>query len=189
MTLRILPWALFAAVVALLAFRAGTPGPGGAPPAGTRGTDESALEIRLWPVEMREIRDDGGSNRLLAREAVYQYARKSLQGSDVEVFLGGGVRDGSVIRAPRASWDFEGKEILLPDGGRAERGGEWIGELSAAALDLEGRILRVPGAVSLTGPGLSLAGRNLVWNWTDGRITMDSPASRIAPASLPKRKG
>ncbi|MEW6721403.1 MAG: hypothetical protein AB1346_13230, partial [Thermodesulfobacteriota bacterium] len=151
---------------------------------------EIALEIRLWPVEMREIRDDGESSRLLAREAVYQYARKSLRGSDVEVFLGrGGAPEGSVIRASRASWDFEGKEILLPDGGRAERGGEWKGELSAAAIDLEGRVLRVPGAVTLTGPGLSLAGRNLVWNWTDGRITMDAPASRIAPASLPKRKG
>jgi len=186
--LRLLPWAVFAAAVAILALRTELPGQGNAVPPGARGRGESALEIRLGPVEMREIREDGTSTRLAAREAVYSYARKTVVGTGVEVSLG---RDpeGSVIRSPRAFWDFPGKRISLPDGGTAERGGAWKGEFASAEVDLEPRILRVPGEVTLSGPGLSIRGRNLEWHWTDGKVTLDAPKSRIAPASLPGRKG
>jgi hypothetical protein len=190
MNLRLLPWFLFAAVVAWLAFRAPLPGEGAKAPAVARGTAVSVLEIRLAPVEMLESHDDGAWNRFSADEAVYSYGRKTVRGSGVVVSLGAGERiKGAVIRAPSAFWDFDGKSISLPDGGNADRGKEWKGTLSPAALDLGGRILRVPGEASLSGPGFSVAGRNLEWSLTDGKITMDSPASSIAPARLPGRRG
>jgi hypothetical protein len=190
MNLRLLPWAVFAAAVAVLAFQAPGPGVGAGTSASARGSAESLLEIRLGPVDLREFQDDGAWNRLEAEEAVYSYGRKTVQASGVIVSLGmGETLKGSVIRATSAFWDFQGKAISLPDGGRADREGGWNGDLSPASLDLSGRILRVPGAVSLSGPGISIAGRNLEWRWMDGKIAMDAPAGRIAPAMLPGKRG
>ena len=192
MSPRLLPWAVFAAVVAGLAFLAPTPEVAAPVSSAARGEGTAALdlEVRLGPVDMREFHDDGTWNRLEAKEAVYSYGRKTVQASGVVVSLGvGETLKGSVIRASSAFWDFQGKSISLPEGGRADREGGWNGDLSPASLDLSGRILRVPGAVSLSGPGFSLAGRNLEWRWMDGKIEMDAPASRIAPAMLPEKKG
>jgi hypothetical protein len=192
MSLRLLPWAFFAAVVAGLAFLAPTP-EGAAPAPSEAGGAEAAaldLEVRMGPVDMRELHDDGTWNRLEAKEAVYSYGRKTVDGTGVSVSLGTGKSlDGSVIRAVRAFWDFEGRSIELPEGGRADRKGGWTGELAPASLDLGTRTLRVPGAVSLSGPGLSIVGGNLEWRWPDGKITMDSPVSRITPKSLPGKRG
>lgn len=191
MDFRLLPWMVFAAIVAALAFL--MPTPKAVDPASAAARAEEAvvrgLEVRLGPVDMRELHDDGDWNRLEAAEAVYSYGRKTVEGTGVAVSLGTG-KDfaGSVIRASRAFWDFNGNSIELPDGAHADREGGWKGELAPAALDLDARILRVPGAASLSGPGLSVDGKNLKWGWPDGKITMDSPVSRIAPASLPGRK-
>ncbi len=190
MNARLLPWAVFALIVAGLAL--GTAGPGNGAPATAAlpEADGDGPEIRMAPVAMREFHDDGTWNRLDAREAVYSYGRKTVKGSEVVVFLGTGEDfKGSVIRAPRAFWDFNGRTVSLPDGGEADREGGWKGELSPADLDLAAGVLRVPGPVSLSGPGFSLAGTNLVWRWLDGKITLDSPVTRVAPAALPGRKG
>jgi len=192
MNLRLLPWAVFAAVVAGLAFLSATPVDVAKVPSAASGAETAALdlEVRLKPVDMQEFHDDGDWNRLEAKEAVYSYGRKTVEGTGVSVSLGTGKRlDGSVIRAARAFWDFDGKSIELPEGGRADRNGGWTGELAPARLDLDTRTLRVPGAVSLSGPGFSVVGGNLVWRWQDGKITMDSPVSRITPASLPGKRG
>jgi hypothetical protein len=189
---RLLPWAVFAAVIAGLAFLAPTPENVPPVPSAARGAGTAALdlEVRMGPVDMREFHDDGTWNRLEAGEAVYSYGRKTVEGTDVSVSLGTGKGlEGSVIRAVRAFWDFDGKSIELPEGGRADRKGGWTGELAPATLDLDTRTLRVPGAVSLSGPGLSVVGGNLEWRWPDGKITMDSPVSRIIPASLPGKRG
>lgn len=192
MNLRLLPWAAFAAFVAGLSLFA--PAPEDAAPVSSpaREAEESALEleIRLGPVDLREFRDDGTWNRLEAGEALYSYGRKTMEGTAVAVSLGEGKDSGgSVLRASRAFWDFDGRSIDLPEGGRAEREGGWRGEFAPARLELDTRILRVPGAVTLTGPGLSVSGGNLAWHWPDGKITMDSPVSRIVPASLRGKKG
>ncbi|RJP19527.1 MAG: hypothetical protein C4529_11235 [Deltaproteobacteria bacterium] len=193
MNARLLPWALFAAAVFALAVRSGFPGKGtGAPPvpspavaAADRGPD-----IRLWTVEVRESHDDGGWNRLVAAEAVYSYLRKTVEGTDVTVSIGTGESTrGAVLRAPGAFWDLGGKTVRLPDGGSARREGGWSGELSSATFDLAGKTLRATGPAAITGPGFTVAGTNLEWRWADGKITMDAPKSRIAPAGRPGRKG
>jgi hypothetical protein len=190
MNARLLPWAAFAVVVAVLALGTTVPGDGVPAPAVSPGTDAGGPEVRMGPVEMREFHDDGTWNRLDAREAVYSYARKTVKGSEVVVSLGtGGNFKRSVIRAPMAFWDFNSRSVSLPEGGVADREGGWKGDLSPAALDLAGGILRVPGPVSLSGPGFSVAGTNLVWRWPDGKVTLDSPVSLIAPAALPGREG
>lgn len=193
MNARLLPWALFAAAVLGLAVRAGFQGEGNpapAVPAPSGRVVDRGPEIRLWPVEVRELHDDGGWNRLDAGEAVYSYLRKTVDGSDVTVSVGAGAAfRGAVLRAPRAFWDLEAKTVRLPDGGTARGEGGWSGELSHATLDFAGRILRAAGASAVSGPGFEVAGTNLEWRWTDGKITMDSPRSRIAPAARPGRKG
>jgi hypothetical protein len=193
MNARLLPWALFAVAVAGLAIGGGIQGEGGvAQPVSApavRAADRGP-EIRLWPVEVRELHDDGEWNRLVAGEAVYSHLRKTVEGSDVTVSIGtGATTRGAVLRAPGALWDLERKTVRLPDGGSAVREGGWSGELSSASLDLAGRILRVAGPAAIAGPGFSVAGTNMEWRWADGKITMDSPRSRIAPAGRPGRKG
>ncbi len=189
MSLRLLPWAAFAAFVAALSFLAPAPEEAATGPAPDRNAAALELTVRLAPVDMREFHDDGGWNRLEAKEAVYSYGLGTLTGTGVAVSLGEGKSGGSFIRAARAFWDLSGKSIEFPEGGRAEREGGWRGELAPARIDLDTRILRVPGAVTLSGPGLSVVGGNLEWSWPDGKIRMESPVSRIAPASLPGRRG
>jgi len=96
---------------------------------------------------------------------------------------------GTTVRAPRAVWDLDGKTIGLPDGCRVERKGGWTGELSPTTLDLAVSILRVPGPARIEGPGVSVQGVNLAWEWVEGKITMQSTMSRLSPAKGPGRKG
>ena len=193
MNARLLPWALFAVAVLGLALRAGISGGGGgasiAPAQAVRAADRGP-EIRLSPVEVRELRDDGEWNRLAAAEASYSYLRKTVEGSDVTVSVGtGAATRGAVLRAPGALWDLEGKIVRLPDGGSAHREGGWRADLSSATMDLAGRTLRASGPATIAGPGFSAVGTNLEWRWADGKITMDSPRSRVVPAGRPGRKG
>ena len=191
MSARLLPWAACAALVLALAVRAALPGKGGAvpAPAGARGAGETGPEIRLGPAEVREFHDDDTSNRLSADGAVYEYARKTLSSRGTVVYLMGGALRGSIVRAPSASWDFDRAMVSLPEGGRMENEGGWGGELSPAIVDLAGRLLRVPGAATVTGPGFSVTGQNLAWNWREGKITMDSPRGLIRPAAALRRGG
>lgn len=194
MNLRLLPWAAIVGIVVGLAVLSAVPGNRVPPAAGSGAVDAGegggGPEIRLGPVTVREYHDDGESNVLTADGAVYSYARKTVKASGVAVSLGQGeTLKGAVIRAPEAFWDFDGRTVSLPAGGRADRQGGWTGDLSAATLDLAAEVLRVPGHASVAGPGFTVAGTNLEWWWLEGRITMDSPDGRIAPGALPRRKG
>jgi hypothetical protein len=147
-------------------------------------------EIRLGPVEVRELHDDGSWNRLDADGAVYAYASRTVSAGGVTVFLGEGAPfAGTTVRAPRAAWDLDGKTIGLPEGCQVARKGGWTGELSAATLDLAGSVLRVPGPARIEGPGVSVQGKNLAWEWVEGKITMESTRSRFSPVKGPGRKG
>jgi len=192
MNLRLLPWAAMALLVLVLAVRSPLPTNVVAVPAGAPGPETAGggPEIRLGPVEVRELHDDGSWNRLDADGAVYAYASRTVSGEGVTVFLGEGAPfAGTTVRASHAAWDLDGKTIGLPEGCRVARKGGWSGELSAATLDLAGSILRVPGPARIEGPGVSVQGVNLAWEWVEGKITMQSTMSRLSPAKGPGRKG
>jgi len=191
MNARLLPWAAMALLVLALAVRFALTKGAIVEPAGATGPETAGgPEIRLGPVDVRELHDDGSWNRLDADGAVYGYASGTLSADGVTVFLGeGSPFAGTTVRAPRAMWDLDGKTIGLPDGCRVARMGGWTGELSAATLDLAGSRLRVPGPARIDGPGVSVQGKNLAWEWLEGKLTMESPTSRISPGKNPGRKG
>jgi len=192
MNARLLPWAAMALLVLGLAVRPSLQTRVAAVPGRGQGQEAAAggPEIRLGPVDMRELHDDGSWNRLDADGAVYAYASRSISADGVTVYLGEGSRfAGTTVLAPRAAWDLDGKSIGLPEGCRVALKGGWTGELSAATLDLAGSVLRVPGPAKIEGPGVSVAGGDLAWEWTKEKITMESTRSRISPARAPGRKG
>ena len=192
MNARLFPWAAMALLVLVLAVRFALPGKGVAVPAGAPGTESAGggPEIRLGPVEVRELHDDGSSNRLDADGAVYAYASRTVAAGGVTVFLGNGAEySGTTVRAPQAAWNLDGQTIGLPEGCRIAREDGWAGDLTAATLDLAGKVLRVPGPARIEGPGVFVEGKNLAWEWKAGKITMETPRSRISPAMRPGRKG
>jgi hypothetical protein len=192
MNVRLIPWAAMALLVLALAIRSSLPTNVAAVPAGTTGPEAAGdgPEIRLGPVDVRELHDDGSWNRLDADGAVYAYAARSVTAGGVVVFLGEGASfAGTTVRAPRAAWDLDGKTIGLPQGCRVARIGGWTGELSAGTLDLARSVLRVPGPARIDGPGVSVQGKNLAWEWVEGKITMESTRSLLPPGKFPGRKG
>jgi hypothetical protein len=188
---RLLPWAAFAGFVLAMGVLAALPGKVAvAPPAGTAPDASEGPEIRLGTVDVQEYHDDSGEgNRLTAERATYGYLRKTVTGSGVTVYLAQKALRGTTVRAPSASWDFERAALTFPDGTRLIREGGWEAEASPATLDTSGQTLRVPGAATLSGPGITATGRNLVWDWGKGKITMDSPKGRIQASAAPRRKG
>lgn len=191
MNLRLLPWAAIALLVLGLAARSALSTNSAAVPEGTPGAEaQGGPEIRVGPVDVRELHDDGSWNRLDAEGAVYGYADRTVSGWGVTVFLGEGTPfAGTSVRAPRAAWDLDGKTIGLAAGCRVERADGWTGDLSASTLDLARSVLRVPGPVRIEGPGVVTQGKNLAWEWAEGKITMESTQSRISPAMGPGRRG
>ncbi len=192
MNLRLLPWAAMGLLVLFLAVRSVLPtNVVVVPTAATRQeTTGGGPAIRLEAVDVRELRNDGSWNRLDADGAVYAYASRTVSAGGVTVFLGEGAPfAGTTVRAPQAAWNLDGKTIGLSEGCRVARKGGWTGELSAATLDLSGSVLRVPGPATIVGPGVSVQGRNLAWEWVEGKITMESATSRLSPAKSPGRKG
>jgi hypothetical protein len=192
MNVRLLPWAAMALLVTFFAVRFAMTTPVVAVPTGAmeKETPGGGPEIRLERVDVRELHDNGSWNRLDADEAVYAYASGTVSAVGVTVFLGeGSPFAGATVRAPRAAWDLDDKTIGLPEGCRFARKGGWTGELSAGTLDLAGSVLRVPGPARIEGPGVSVQGRNLAWEWAEGKITMESTTSRLSPVKGPGRKG
>ena len=192
MNARLFPWAAMALVVLVLAVRFALSTSVVAVPAGATGQETSGggPEILLGPVDVRELHDDGSWNRLDADGAIYAYASRKVTAGSVTVFLGEGTPfAGTTVRAPHATWDLDGKTILLPEGCRVARKGGWTGELSAATLDLAGSVLRVPGPARMEGPGVSVQGKSLAWEWVEGKITMESTRSLLPPGTRPGRRG
>lgn len=192
MNARLFPWAAMALLVLVLAVRFALTTAVVAVPTDVMvpETPGGSPEIRLGPVDVRELHDDGSWNRLDADGAVYAYASRTVSAGGVTVHLGeGSPFAGTTVRAPRAVWDLDGKTIGLSGGGQVARNDGWRGELSAATLDLAGSVLRVPGPARIEGPGFSVDGKNLAWEWAEGKITMESTTSRISPVKGPGRKG
>jgi hypothetical protein len=192
MNARLLPWGAMALLVLVLAVRSGLTTNVVAVTAEATGPETAGggPEIRLGPVDVRELHDDGSWNRLDADGAVYGYATRTVSAGGVTVYLGeGSPFAGTSVRAPRAAWDLDGKTIGLPEGCRVERKDGWTGELSAATLDLAGSVLRVPGPATIEGPGVSVQGKNLAWEWVEGKITMESTTSRLSPVKASGPKG
>ena len=192
MTVRLVPWAAMALLVLALAIRSSLPTNVAAVPAGATGPEATGggPEIRLGPVDVRELNDDGSWNRLEADGAVYAYSDRSVTAGGVTVFLGEGAPFArTTVRAPSAAWNLDGKTIGLPEGCRVAREGGWTGELSAGTMDLARSILRVPGPARIDGPGVSVQGKNLAWKWEEGKITMESTRSLLPPGKFPGRKG
>lgn len=192
MNVRLFPWVAMALIVLVLAVRSALSTNVAAVPAGATGQEMSGggPEVRLGPVDVRELHDDGSWNRLDASGAVYAYASRTVTAGEVTIFLGEGAPfAGTTVRARRATWDLDGKTIRLPEGCRVERKGGWTGELSTATLDLAGSVLRVPGPARIEGPGVSVQGKSLAWEWVEGKITMESPRSLLPPGERLGRKG
>jgi hypothetical protein len=185
---RLLPWAAFAGLVLAMALLPTLPGKIAVGPAtGTPQGLPARPEIRLAAVEVREFHDDSGDwNRLTAEQASYEYARRTVTGTRVLVHLMEKALRGTTVQAPAASWDFDRAALSFPEGARLAREGGWAADVSPATLDIAGQILRVPGPATLSGPGVTASGRDLVWEWGEGKITMDSPKGRFHPAEMPR---
>ena len=184
MNARLLPWAVFAAVVLGMAvLPALPPKVAVGPAAGTPRGLPARPEILLETVDVREFHDDSGDwNRLIAERASYEYARRTVTGTRVLVHLMEKALRGTTVQAPTASWDFDRAVLSFPGGASLTRDGGWEAGVSPAALDIAGQRLRVPGPATLSGPGVTASGRDLVWEWGEEKITMESPRGRILPA-------
>lgn len=191
MRLRLSSFAALLAVLGIAALLASlswrneeSPGPGGA----SRGESPSGPEIVLRNVEMREIRKGEAPNRLLSEQASYRVLTGDLSASGVTLLLPG--RKGEVVvRAPEARWDMKAGRILLPAGGSAEGGGGWHATVVSASLSLAERVLTAPGEARLSGPGLTVAGDNLVWHWREGKLELEQPKTQVLPSRALGRKG
>jgi hypothetical protein len=183
---RLLPWAVFAGLVLLVALFQTLPGK--VPSAPTAGMPQGLTvrpEIRLATVDVREFHDDSGDwNQLTAEQASYEYALKTVTGTTVLIHLMEKSLRGTTVQAPAASWDFDRAALSFPEGARLAREGGWEADVSPATLDIAGQILRVPGPATLSGPGITASGKDLVWKWGEGKITMDSPRGRFRPAEV-----
>jgi len=188
---RLLPWAAFAGFVLAMAVLPALPGKVAVGPAAeTQQVLPAGPEIRLTTVDVRESHDDSGDwNRLTAEQASYEYSRRTVTGTGVLVRLEEKAFRGTTVRAPSASWDFDRAVLSFPEGARLVREGGWAADVSPATLDIAEQMLRVPGPANLSGPGITASGRNLVWEWGEGKITMDSPRGRFQPSAVPRSRG
>ncbi|MBI5420278.1 MAG: hypothetical protein HZA60_09320 [Deltaproteobacteria bacterium] len=187
---RILPLAMVLAVLSgilalagILGKDAGRTGAGGAPANGHAGP-----ELLLRGVDFREVRKEGPQYRLLSDQASYLLAARKLAATGVTLLLqekSGGI----VVRARRALWAMEAGQILLPEGAEAVSPSGWTAAADAASLSLSERLLAAEGRAWLSGPGVTVAGENLVWRWGEGKMEIELPKTRFEPARAFPRKG
>jgi hypothetical protein len=153
-------------------------------PTGTSPADNGP-EIVLRDVAMREIHEGGDAFRLRSEEATYSPGGETLTVSGMTLVLSSEPSGEIVVRAGSAVWNLAAGRIVLPEGGSAERAQGWSAQVPEGSLDLRERIFR-GGEATLAGPGVAVAGRDLVWRWEDDAVTLSFPRSRIAPADLPR---
>lgn len=157
----------------LLAPRPPDDGPGGGP------------EIVLEEVRAREIRGDGEALTVRADRATYHVLSRILDGQGVRVGTEG---DGTPQRrvtayAPRGLWEMDAGIVRFPAGGTVGSGGGWEARVPEAALDLARGILTAPAA-DLAGPGLSVRGAELAWDFREGTVRLENPRSVVSPRVL-----
>jgi hypothetical protein len=145
-------------------------------------------EVVFQGMEMREIRGEGSPYRFIADRANYRFLTGKVSASGVTLELPGAVEN-VTVRAPTALWDTKTGQVVLPEGGSAENGAGWSAEVASARLSLPDRQMTAEGAARLTGPGLSVAGSELVWKWREGKMALRQPKTRLEPARTVRRKG
>lgn len=141
--------------------------------------------LALGGVDFREFRADGTTIRLQAERASYGILGHDLSARVVTVSVPTSAGE-VVFNAPVAMWDVDAGIVRLPDGGRAEGAGGWSATVPDARLDLPARRMTASDA-SLAGPGLALEGRDFVWSWKDGTMTMDTPRGHVLPGKVAPR--
>jgi hypothetical protein len=150
----------------------------------------SAVEgpmLVLHGVDVREIRPGGTTIRFRSERASYAILARHLSAEDVTVALP--APEGEiVVEAPLALWDMDAGIVLLPEGGRGGGAGGWSATVPEARLDLSVRQMTASGA-SLSGPGVSVAGRDLVWKWKDGTLTLEAATGSVLPGKASRRDG
>lgn len=159
---------------------------------GARGSSAAAHpsepEVVFQGMEMREIRGEGTQYRLLSDRATYRFLTGGISAVGVTLELPDAA--GTVtVRAPKASWDTKTGQVLLPEGGSAENGAGWSAAVAVARLSLPDRQMTAAGAARLSGPGLSVAGSDLVWKWREGKLALQQPKTRLEPARTLRRRG
>lgn len=162
----------------------GPEGPFGFSAAGSR----SEPEVILQGVEMREIRKEGAPYKASSEQATYSLLSRRFSGTGVTLELSGN-GEVIVVRAPTASWDMQAGRIFLPEGGSAESRTGWSAAVAVAYLSLPERMLTSAGKARLTGPGLSVVGDNLVWNWREGTLALELPKTRLEPSRVLRKRG
>jgi hypothetical protein len=162
----------------------GPQGPLGISAAGSR----SEPEVILQGVEMREIRKEGAPYKVFSEQATYSILSSRFSGSGVTLELSGNTGE-MVVRAPIASWDMRTGRVFLPEGGTAENRTGWSAAVASANLSLPERMLTSAGKARLSGPGLSVVGDNLVWNWREGTVALELPKTRLSPSRAFQRRG
>lgn len=141
-------------------------------------------ELILREVEVREIREGEPQYRLTSDRVSYLLRARRLSAAGVTLFLPG-ISNGIVVRAPKASWDMEAGTILLDEGGAAGNAAGWSAIVAAASLSLPNREMSAVGNVRLSGPGLQVAGDNLVWGWREGKLALSNTRTRVeSPRAL-----
>ncbi|HEY7585180.1 MAG TPA: hypothetical protein VH866_01580 [Candidatus Deferrimicrobiaceae bacterium] len=177
--------AVAGAVGVLVATYGISPGPRGI---GERPGSQAEPEVILRDVVMREIRKEGAQYRLVSDQAAYllQTGRVAASGVTLEM---SGAAGNPVVRAPKASWDMQTGQIILPEGGSARTGEGWSASVPAAILSLPEQTMTARGKAVLSGPDLSIAGDNLVWRWRDGKIALEAPKTRLVPNRTFRRGG
>jgi hypothetical protein len=150
---------------------------------GNGGDLPAGPEIVLRKVEITEIRKGEAPNRLVSDQATYRILNESVSGTGVTITLQG-KRGELILRAPEARWDMRSGGIFLPNGGSAENEAGWSAHVNSARLSLPERTLTASGEAKLKGPGLAMAGDNLVWRWQEGKVELDRPKTRVMPARV-----
>ncbi|MDA8123180.1 MAG: hypothetical protein M0Z38_11545 [Deltaproteobacteria bacterium] len=141
-------------------------------------------ELILREVEVREIREGEPQSRLTSDRVSYLLNARRLSAAGVTLFLPG-ISNGIVVRAPKASWDMEAGTILLDEGGAAGNAAGWSAIVAAASLSLPNREMSAAGNVRLSGPGLQVAGDNMVWGWREGKLALSNTRTRVeSPRAL-----
>lgn len=146
-------------------------------------------QIVLQGVEMLEIRGEEAMYRLDSDTASYSVADGRISASGVTLTFR--ERSGDiVVRASAAAWRMEAGRIDLDEVVSVANKTGWTASAPSATVDLRSQVI-VAQEAKLSAPGLTVAGNNLQWRWSEGRMTLDSPKSSVLPrlVSPPVRQG
>ena len=150
---------------------------------GNRGKEAGANpQVVLRGVEVAEARRGGKVYRLVSDEASYSVLAARVIASGVTLSFP--EREGEiVVTAPVATWNMDEGRIDLAQGAFARNGGGWTASAPGAHVDLKSEEITA-GEAKLSGPGVTVTGRNLRWRWHDGSVDLDFPRSTVQPGGI-----